>query len=137
MDLKKDIILFVIGGGSYVGVELLFRGYSHSTMFFLGGLCFLLIGYLGRLKHRPSLPVQAMLGSGIATAGELIFGLIFNQDYTIWDYRDQAGNFLGQICPTFSLLWIPLCFLAILVFDWCDKKLTHVYQAVQRRRQPS
>lgn len=137
MDMKKDTILFVIGGSSYVGVELLFRGYSHSTMFFLGGLCFLLIGCLGRLKHRPSLPVQMLLGSVICTVGELIFGLVFNQNYTIWDYRQQAGNFLGQICPMFTLLWIPLSFLAILVFDWCDEKLTLAHRVFSRKRQLS
>lgn len=137
MDIKKDSILFIIGGSGYVGVELLFRGYSHYTMFLLGGLCFLLIGYLSRLKHRPSLPVQMLLGSIICTVGELIFGLIFNQNYTIWDYRHQPGNFLGQICPMFTLLWIPLSFLAILAFNWCDKKLTHAYKILQCKRQLS
>ncbi len=137
MDIKKDSILFIIGGSSYVGVELLFRGYSHGTMFILGGLCFLLIGYLGRMKHRPSLPVQMLLGAAICTVGELIFGLIFNQNYTIWDYRHQPGNFLGQICPVFTLLWIPLSFLAILVFDWFDEKLSLAHQAFSRKRQLS
>ena len=137
MDIKKDSILFIIGGSSYVGVELLFRGYSHGTMFILGGLCFLLIGYLGRMKHRPSLPVQMLLGAAICTVGELIFGLIFNQNYTIWDYRHQPGNFLGQICPMFTLLWIPLSFLAILVFDWFDEKLRLAHQAFSRKRQLS
>ncbi len=136
MDIKKDSILFIIGGSSYVGVELL-RGYSHGTMFILGGLCFLLIGYLGRMKHRPSLPVQMLLGAVICTVGELIFGLIFNQNYTIWDYRHQPGNFLGQICPMFTLLWIPLSFLAILVFDWFDEKLSLAHQAFSRKRQLS
>lgn len=137
MGIKKDSILFIFGGSSYVGVELLFRGCSHSTMFILGGLCFLLIGYLGRTKHRPSLPVQMLLGAVICTVGELIFGLIFNQNYTIWDYRHQPGNFLGQICPMFTLLWIPLSFLAILVFDWFDEKLSLAHQALSHKRQLS
>ncbi len=39
---------------------------------------------------------------------ELAAGLIFNRDYAVWDYRGIPGNFCGQICPKFTLLWIPL-----------------------------
>ena len=42
----KYFILFGIGGIAYVVIELLWRGYSHWSMFALGGLCFLLIGRL-------------------------------------------------------------------------------------------
>ena len=39
---------------------------------------------------------------------ELGTGLLFNRDYSVWDYRAVPGNFCGQICPRFTLLWIPL-----------------------------
>lgn len=137
MNLKKNACLFAIGGGCYVMVELLFRGRSHYTMFILGGLCFLLIGQMGRLNPRPSLPVQMILGAMICTFGELLFGMLFNRGYTIWDYRQQPWNFAGQICPMFTLLWIPMSFLATLVFDWCDKLLSRPFQKSAPKEQLS
>lgn len=100
--------LFALGGGAYTALELLWRGRSHWTMFLLGGGCFLAIGSLG--QKCPKLPgaLRAVLGSGICTAGELATGLLFNRDWAIWDYRALPGNFRGQICLPFSLLWIPL-----------------------------
>ena len=77
-------------------------------MFCLGGGCFLAIGELGkRLSHVPR-PLRAVLGSGVCTAGELATGLLFNRDFSIWDYRALPGNFRGQICLPFSALWVPL-----------------------------
>ena len=48
MILAKNLCLFAIGGCTYVVIELLFRGYSHYTMFLLAGVCFLAIGHLGK-----------------------------------------------------------------------------------------
>lgn len=39
-------ILFFIGGRLYTWFELLWRGYTHWTMFILGGLCFVILGLL-------------------------------------------------------------------------------------------
>ena len=102
-----------------MALELLWRGRSHWTMFCLGGGCFLAIGKLGRIC--PRLPLRAVLGSLICTTGELLTGLVFNRDYAIWDYRTLPGNFRGQICLPFTLLWIPLSALAALIFDRLDK----------------
>lgn len=79
-------------------------------MFFAGGLCFLLVGGLETASPRlPALP-RAIVGGLIITVVELGFGLVFNRSWQIWDYRGNPGNFLGQICPLFTLLWIPLAF---------------------------
>ena len=113
--------LFAVGGSAYVGLELLWRRRSHYSMFLLGGGCFLAIGELGR--RSPKLPgaVRAVIGSGICTAGELLTGLLVNRDYAVWDYRGQWGNWMGQICPRFSLLWILLAALVLLVYDPLEK----------------
>lgn len=68
MNLRKNTLLFALGGGGYVGLELLYRGRSHYSMFLAGGVCFLL---LGRLR-RTALPaaVRACLGAGAITAVE-------------------------------------------------------------------
>ena len=44
--IVKSYFLFMIGGATYVLIEILFRDYSHVSMFILGGLCFILIGLL-------------------------------------------------------------------------------------------
>ena len=122
MKFLKNTALFCAGGGAYVGLELLFRGRSHSSMFAAGGLSLLLIG---RLEQRhPELPAGArhLLGAGIITAVELATGLLVNRDYRVWDYRKVPGNFRGQICPLLTLLWIPAAAAA----GWLYKTLNRV-----------
>ena len=111
--MVKKAYLFTVGGGLYVSLELLWRGRSHWTMFVLSGGCFLAIGELGkRLSHVPR-ALRAVIGSGICTAGELLTGLLVNRDYAVWDYRELPGNYRGQICLPFSLLWIPISVLGM------------------------
>ena len=90
-------------------------------MFALSGGCFLAIGKLGRKFPQLKLWHRAVLGSLICTAGELLTGLVFNRDFRIWDYRKLPGNFRGQICLPFTLLWIPLSALASILFQWLDR----------------
>lgn len=112
MKFMKQTALFAIGGGIYVGLELLWRGRSHISMFAAGGVCFLLLGGLRHLRLRERL----LLGPLVITAVELGVGLLVNRDYTVWDYRDVPGNFLGQICPAYCLLWLPLSLAAMALY---------------------
>lgn len=123
MKLWKNSVLYYTGGLSYLTLELLWRGRSHGSMFLAGGLCFLLIGNLKKLLPGAPLALRAAAGSVLVTMVELGFGLAVNRDYLVWDYRDQPGNFMGQICPLFSLLWIPVSLAAILLFDRLDRAL--------------
>ena len=75
-------------------------------MFLAGGTCFLLLGKVR--KFRLKLPLRGIAGAGIITAVELFFGLLFNRNHQVWDYRNLPLNFKGQICLRFFLLWIPL-----------------------------
>lgn len=120
MKYAKDAALFSIGGSAYVGLELLWRGRSHISMFGAGGLCFLLLGRLG--KRSLSLPVRAAAGAGIITAVELGTGLLVNRDYRVWDYRQVPGNFRGQICPAFTVLWAPVALGGMWLYGWLDRK---------------
>ena len=112
-------MLFYLGGMAYVMLELLWRGRSHGSMFVAGGLCFVLIGQLPRMP----LALRALAGALIITSVELVTGLIANRDYGVWDYRSQPGNFLGQICPLFTLLWIPMAALAVWLYATLDSLL--------------
>jgi len=123
MKLWKKTAEFCAGGSAYVGMELLFRGRSHSSMFAAGGLCLLLIGHLEEVE--PKLPpfLRALTGAGIITMVEQGTGLLVNRDYTVWDYRQAKGNYLGQICPQFCLLWVPMAALAGKAHLWLESKL--------------
>ena len=121
MDIFRKSALFSLGGSAYVGLELLYRGRSHISMFLAGGACLLLIGKLNHVEPKLPLPLRAAAGAGIITMVELAAGLLFNRAYTVWDYRNQWGNWLGQICPLFSLVWIGIAALVLLIYDPLEK----------------
>ena len=104
-----------------MGLELLWRGWTHSSMFFAGGACFLL---LGQLKDMPPW-VKALAGGGIITGVELTAGLLVNREYAVWDYRNAPLNFLGQICLPYCLLWLPVGLAGAELYRLLDKKLVH------------
>ena len=121
MRIWRKCFLFCLGGSLYGALELLWRGRTHVSMFLLGGTCFLLLGKIRRL--RLPIPALPLLGALIITAGELATGLAVNRDYAVWDYRGLPMNFMGQICLQFSLLWMPLSLLGMLVYGFLDRKL--------------
>ena len=112
--------MFYLGGACYCALELLWRRYTHWSMFLLGGLCFVLVG---NMKRR--LPDLA-LAVGVITALELGCGLLVNRGYQVWDYRHLPCNFRGQICLFFTLLWIPVALAAMMIYGWADKKIDNV-----------
>ena len=115
MKWVQKCAMFLLGGVGYVSMELLWRGWSHGSMFLAGGTCFLLLGRLGKVKKIP-LPLRGLAGAGVITAVELITGLIFNRNFEVWDYRGAPMNFLGQICLPFTLLWIPISIGAMVLY---------------------
>ena len=128
MKFWKNCVLFYLGGGVYHSIELLWRGRSHGSMFFLGGLCFTLMGWLYRKWPRLSLPVKVITGSGMVTALELLTGLLVNRGFAVWDYRELPFNFRGQICLNYSLLWMPLTLFGMWLNDAADRCLSRKKQ---------
>ena len=122
MHLPKNSVVFLTGGSIYTGLELLWRGRSHISMFFAGGLCLLLVGHLEETEPLLPLPVRTLAGAGIITMVELGTGLLFNRDFSVWDYRNVPGNYLGQICLPFCLAWLPLSFLAGRIYLCLNRK---------------
>ncbi len=117
----KYILLFFIGGYSYCGVELLFRGFSHISMLIAGGICFILIGLLNDVfPQKISIISQMVISSLIITAVEFIVGLIVNVwlDLNVWDYSKLPYNFMGQICLLYTNIWFILSLAAILLDDY-------------------
>ncbi len=129
MEIWKGAVLFYLGGASYMGLEFLWRGWSHGSMFLLGGLCFTI---LGRLKNlRLPLGVRAALGSAVITTLELLTGLLVNSNYQVWDYRARLLNYRGQICLLFSLLWIPVSIAGFFLYDRADRALTFRVKSIK------
>ena len=120
MKLCKYGLLFSVGGAAYTAMELLWRGRSHVSMFLAGGACFLLLGLLNRAQPRLPGWLRFPVGALVITMVELAAGLLVNRQYAVWDYRDQWGNFCGQICPAFTALWIPMAALAMLAYEWLE-----------------
>ena len=113
-------IFFLLGGTAYVTLEILWRGFSHYSMFLAGGLCFLLLGKLQMARPQLYLPLRLLLGAVVITSVELLAGLLFNRSYQVWDYRQQFMNFHGQICLKFFCLWIPISAAAMWSYEKLD-----------------
>ena len=119
--LLRPLILFNIGGLLYILIELLWRGYSHWTMFFVGGICFVLIGLINELfTFNISLITQMTISSVLITLIEFISGCIINIRFNlnVWDYSNMPFNILGQICIPFMILWFFLSVLGIILDDY-------------------
>ena len=123
MRIWKTSLLMYLGGMTYGALELLWRGRTHGSMFVLGGLCFVLIGKLGRVPSPLPIPLRALAAAGMVTALELGCGLLVNREYAVWDYRNLPMNFHGQICLPFTLLWIPVSLAAIWLYDALDARV--------------
>ncbi len=118
--MKRISALFMTGGALYFLFETLWRGYSHWTMFVLGGLCFVLVGGLNEfLPWEMPLLHQMLLGGLIITVGELLTGIVVNLwlGWNVWNYTLLPGNLWGQICPQYSLLWVLLSGPIIILDD--------------------
>lgn len=126
--LSKHLILFLIGGMAYVEIELLWRGYSHWTMFILGGLCFICCGLLNEIiPWEMVLSKQMLIGAIIVTLLEFLTGMIVNVKlgWNVWDYSNLPLNICGQICPIFFIAWYYVSGLAIILDDYLRYWLFH------------
>lgn len=112
------LFLCLLGGSLYYSLELGFRGFSHWSMFLLGGICMAFFAWQGRREHwsRP-LWIQVIRCTLFVTACEFLTGLIVNKwlNLAVWDYSDQPYQLLGQICLPFAVLFSGLCAVGILV----------------------
>ena len=110
----KETVIFYLGGMFYCLTELLWRGWTHGSMFLLGGL---------DRRFRISILTQIVLGALIVTFFEFWTGMLVNRvmHLNVWDYSHLPFNLLGQISLPFTLLWMPLSLIAI----FCENYLRH------------
>lgn len=141
-----EAILWLIGGRIYTWIELLWRGYTHWTMFLLGGAGFVVLGLLNEYKipWHWCLLRQSVVGACIITGLEFLTGCIVNLwlGWGVWDYSDLPFNLYGQICLYYFLLWIPLSMAGIVLDDWIryiiyvNVKKWSPWTEIQKRERP-
>lgn len=123
--ILKEFIIFLIFGFIYCMLEILFRGYTFISMYFIGGICGVLIGLIN--DKTPDMPIfyQCLLGSIIVTVIEFISGYILNikLGLHIWDYSNLPYNYKGQICLMFSCIWFFLSIPVIYLDDFLKKSI--------------
>lgn len=124
----KVILLCSIGGFLYICTELAWRGRTHWTMFFLGGVCAYLVGLINQ-NRRKCVPLvrQGIIGSIIITTLEFFTGLIVNLwlKWDVWDYSNLPFNLCGQICLLYSVLWF---FFSIIIVLYDDELRNIIYK---------
>jgi len=116
--ISKYLFLWTTGGCIYFGFEILFRGFSHWTMFVLGGICFLFLYIQGKILHwKDSMAVQILRGIIFVTSMEFITGIIVNKwlQLNVWDYERLPFQLFGQICLPFMIIFSGLCAFGIIL----------------------
>lgn len=121
MRAVRPLILITIGGLLYMGIEILFRGRTHWTMFIVGGICFYLVGLVNEvIPWEMPLWKQCLIGDAIITSVEFVSGCIINLilGWNVWDYSNMPLNLLGQVCLPFSVAWYFMSAGAIVLDDY-------------------
>ncbi len=124
--LSQLLFLGGLGGSLYYGIELIYRGFSHWSMFLLGGVCMVYIGEQGeRCRWSDALWKQLTRCTIFVAMGEFLTGLFVNKwmRWDVWDYSDQPFNFMGQICARFLFFFSILCIGGIKLSEVILKKL--------------
>ena len=106
------LFAFTWGFCIYPFMEIVWRGYTHVTKCFAGGICSCLMFYVIK-NYDGNIFLKCLICAVIITAVELVFGIVFNIIFkmNIWDYSHKPFNFMGQICPDYFFIWYFLSML--------------------------
>ena len=116
--LSEYLFLWAVGGSIYYGFELLFRGFSHWSMFVLGGICFVFFAVQGRMVlWQDPLWLQLARCMVFVTSMEVITGIIVNKWLllNVWDYSRLPLQLFGQICVPFIIIFSGLAAVGIIL----------------------
>ena len=118
--LNKIGFLFLFGFMAYITIEVIYRGYSYPLMGLCGGIAIVLLDQINnKISWDVDILLQGICGSLIITFFEFAIGLLSLNNIlpVMWDYSTVPLNYKGIICLPFSLIWILLSILAILIAD--------------------
>lgn len=123
--LFKYLSLLITGGSIYIIVEIIARGFSHWTMFVVGGICFILVGLINEITPNMKMIFQMLISALIITCIEFASGCILNLllGLNIWDYTLEPFNLMGQISLKHSIYWFLLSYPAIKLDDFMRKEI--------------
>ncbi len=112
------ILTFIVSGGAYCGIELMYRARTHYSMFFCSGLSVIILLFIYRQNPAVNPILFGLCSTAVITALEFIFGVIFNLwlDEGVWDYSNMPLNLFGQICLPFSTIWFVFGIIIYYVF---------------------
>ena len=118
----KYLLLFSFSGYVYVCLELLFRQRSDITMMFCASICCIpMIVLNNQFTYEMDFLWQIIICTIFCTGIEWIFGVLFNQDFHIWDYRNMPLTSSDyQVCLPFSLVWGLISTITIPLMDYID-----------------
>ena len=120
MQLLWHIFRWFCGGVVFCALHLLLTGNCHWTdLAVFSLLCIPLDAVNERMPWTFPLWLQAVLGGIVLIVSQLAAGLVFNVwlGLGLWDYTSLFGNFLGQICLRYALLWLLLAGPLLILFD--------------------
>ena len=126
--LLKMICIGMFGGCLYVFIEYLFRGFSSPIMFLLAFFVSQLLMILNDtvLTYDDYYEIQVIYGTFICVIFEWLFGVLFNSNFNIWDYRNLPFTFHflnDQVNLIFCLAWLFICMWGIPLLDWIQYKI--------------
>ena len=128
--LLKNIILFLVGYCAYIAIEVTYRGSSYVLMGICGGLAVVIIDKINNyISWDMDILIQGIIGSAVITLFELIIGetaLHTNLIPVMWNYSNIPLNFDGVICLPFSIMWVGLSIVGILVADIINYYLLNI-----------
>lgn len=116
------LFAFTWGFCIYPFMEIVWRGYTHVTMCFAGGICSCLMFYVIK-NYDGNIFLKSLICAVIITAVELVFGIVFNIIFkmNIWDYSHKPFNFMGQICSDYFFIWYFLSMLLNYVYKFISR----------------
>ena len=123
MVIGEFAFIFIFGAIGYGSIEVLWRGHTHWHMLLLGGICLYLI-YLISTRMKEKLWKKLIMCAAVVSALEFVVGCIVNIQlgWKVWDYSNMPHNLFGQICPTFSIMWLllslPCIYLSKMIFHF-------------------
>lgn len=118
--INKILVLFLFGFFTYMLIELMYRQYTYVLMGVVGGIAVLLIDQINnRISWDIDILIQGTIGSLIITFFEYIIGKLSLAGVlpVMWDYSNVPLNYKGIICLPFSLAWIGLSIVAVVIAD--------------------
>jgi uncharacterized membrane protein len=115
----------MLGGMGYALIEVLYRGYTHVSMFIAGGICFCILIFISQ-SQLPFL-LKCLAGGLAISAVEFAVGCIVNlwMGLNVWDYTHYGYHILGQVCLRYLVIWTALSGIVMWGYPRLSKTLRY------------